>query len=406
MNPLRLLERWSAAHPLVADGLVGLALLILTLTMDSGGSAAGWAPLQHTVVTAESAAWMFRRRSPRASATAMALAALAQLLIGPDASPTMVLVPLTVFNISNLFPRRQAAPWAVLGIIGALVWPIRLTVGASWPGAVFAASPGPDSVISYITVTALCLLTILTAWAIGDMMYSRRRLNEATLARANQLEAEATTERALAASDERNRIAREMHDIVAHSLQVIISQADAGRYAGGADPAAATAALTTIASTGRDALAQMRRLLGVLRGPESASTGAPPRIIDIPALLDSVRLTGLPVTFRELGSPHGTLADGAELVIYRVIQESLTNVGRHAGPGASATVTLEWMDSGVRIAVDDDGRGAAADPSTRGTGQGLLGMHERVLLFGGTMDARPRAGGGYAVHAIIPYESA
>jgi signal transduction histidine kinase len=197
-----------------------------------------------------------------------------------------------------------------------------------------------------------------------------------------------------------------MHDIVAHSLSVIITQADGARYAAAAKPELATEALATIAATGRDSLGEMRRLLGVLRSDEDAPTRPQPGLSDLDELLLGFRAARLQLSCKQLGVPRRALPTGAELTAYRIIQEALTNVMKHAGPHARASVTLTWQGRGLELNVLDDGRGAAADPPAAGGGNGLRGMIERISLYDGSLTAGPEQGGGFRVSAVIPYSEA
>jgi signal transduction histidine kinase len=207
----------------------------------------------------------------------------------------------------------------------------------------------------------------------------------------------------LAATAERARIARELHDVVAHSLSVVIAQADGGRYAGKNDPEAATGALEAIAATGRQALTDMRSLLGVLRDGGGEEYAPQPDVGSIPALVEDVRASGLDVDLLVEGEPQPMPA-GPQLAAYRIVQESLTNVLKHAGPASRAWVRLQWRPDALELSVLDDGRGAsAAMVDSDGGGQGLRGMWERASLHGGRLDAGPRTGGGFGVHAALPY---
>jgi len=204
---------------------------------------------------------------------------------------------------------------------------------------------------------------------------------------------------------ERARIARELHDVIAHNVSVMVVQADGASYALDADPGRAREALAAISATGRQALAEMRRLLGVLRREEDggASERAPqPGIGELGELLDQARGAGLPVSFTVEGEPH-PLPGGIALTAYRIVQESLTNTRKHAGPMASASVTLRYADTALVLAISDDGRGdlgGAAMPEA--TGHGLTGMRERVAACGGSVAAGPRPGGGFEVVATLP----
>ncbi|MGH3490671.1 MAG: sensor histidine kinase [Actinopolymorphaceae bacterium] len=204
-----------------------------------------------------------------------------------------------------------------------------------------------------------------------------------------------------AAAAERSRIAREMHDVVAHSLAVMVRQAEGGRFAAAKDPGRAVEALAMVADTGREALTDMRTVLGVLRrDDEMAETTPQPTLDDVPALVDRVRASGLPVELTTTGTALA-LDRAGSLAAFRVVQESLTNVVKHAGRDASASVRFTWIDGGLDIAVTDDGAGPGKDEG----GQGLAGMRERVTLAGGRMSALGRGGQegrGFTVSAYLP----
>jgi len=226
----------------------------------------------------------------------------------------------------------------------------------------------------------------------------------------SQFVRDTAAERSLATSDERARIAREMHDVVAHTLSVVVAQADGGRFAAKNNPALAAHALETIADVGRSALTEMRALLGVLRASDSsASMGPQPSLDDIPALVASTRERGLAVSYVTTGTSR-PMPIGAGLAVYRIVQEALTNVLKHAGPAVTAFVQLQWDADAVTVTVSDDGRGAAArgdgaggdGAGGDGAGLGLEGMRERTTIFGGTLTAGPKAGGGYVVRARLP----
>jgi signal transduction histidine kinase len=215
----------------------------------------------------------------------------------------------------------------------------------------------------------------------------------------DRMRAERDRRAARAAAEERARIARELHDVVAHSLSVVIAQADGGRYAAAADPQAATTALQTIAASARDAQREMRRALGLL-GPEPGAPLAPqPGVAELASLLQRTRAAGLPIDFAERGRAL-PLPAATGMTVYRVAQEALTNVLKHAGPGTAATLELSWEPDAVSVVVRDDGAGARS--SGDGHGRGLAGMRERVEPRGGTVRAGPLPGGGFEVRATIP----
>ena len=260
-----------------------------------------------------------------------------------------------------------------VGLGVALAGGVVMSALASFPGVL------DGFVLGTLVVTAYVLLAALFA----DRRVSRRdRLAALELERDQQAE--------IGAAQERARIARELHDVVAHSLAVMVAQADGGRYAAAGDPGAASRALAQIAATGRDALAQMRRLLGVLRAGEEGA--------DLPGLVRRLAGAGLPVELEVEGRARELPAE-VQLCIHRVAQEALTNVLKHADSPRRVEVVVRYLDAEVELAVRDDGRGVAAGD---GQGQGLAGMRERVALQSGTLRAGPRAGGGYEVRAKVP----
>ena len=394
LNPLRHVDDFFRAHPVLADALA-TALLTLFGIVTLAPAVAVTEVVLNILLLAPLA---LRRWRTLLSAGLVVGAALLHLAVGPEISFGLIAVPVTVYTLAARAPRWASLGGLALALAGAVANGVKVALILANSDAPSFSGPAAAAVL-----TALSAGVAIAAWAFGDVVRSRALALQALKDRARQLEVEAVQERELAAADERNRIAREMHDIVAHSLQVIITQADGGRYAAAANPGAAVDALRTIADTGRGALAEMRRLLGVLRGPGDAEFRPQPDLMDLPDLLDTLRLTGLPVDVAVTGTPRRPLPAGAELAAYRVVQEALTNTARHGGPNVSARLELAWSPSGLTIEVLDDGRGAAASPATRGSGHGLLGLRERVDLFGGTVDAGPVVGGGFRVRATLPY---
>nr|WP_254184036.1 histidine kinase [Micrococcus luteus] len=381
--------------------------------------------------------WAVRRVRPVASAAVVTAAAVLHLLAGPEFSMSLLMVPLTVYNLAANAPRSISVAGLLTGLAGGVANGVKVWLFPAQfvtPDGLTVRSPAEP--LAMVIMAIGCGLMVLTAWAFGDVVRNRRLTVRALEDRAHRLEVQSRQERELAAADERSHIAREMHDIVAHSLQVIISQADGARYAAAAKPALAVTALETIGQTGRSALADMRQLLGVLRetgetvagvpgvtdddarrpaavvaSPDGRGTRLPPgrrpqpRLADLPALVETMRLSGLEVSLLETDTPRRALPAGGELAAYRIVQEALTNTLRHGGPDADAFVTLAWTARGLDLQIDDDGRGAAADPATRGSGQGLRGAAERTALFGGTLETGPRVGTGYRVSAHLPYSA-
>ncbi len=251
---------------------------------------------------------------------------------------------------------------------------------------------------SFIGLTGL----VAAACALGMNVRGRRRLLESLEERAARLELERDQEGKLAAAAERARIARELHDVVAHNLTVMIALSDGAAYALRHDPDDAEHALDTASRTGRLALAEMRRLLGVLRedsGDQGPQRDPQPGVPEIDGLIEQVRAAGLPVSYRV--SPDArALPEGIQLTLFRIVQEALTNTLKHAGPSATAEVELIANGSDVRLSVADTG--ATTAPANGNGGAGLRGMHERAAVYSGSVEAGPRPGGGWRVAARLP----
>ncbi|MEU3407905.1 sensor histidine kinase [Streptomyces sp. NPDC006670] len=252
------------------------------------------------------------------------------------------------------------------------------------------------------------LVPFALAWVLGDSLRTRRAYYAQLVERNQRLEKEREAQAKVAVAAERARIARELHDVVAHNVSVMVVQADGAAYVMDVAPEQAKEALQTISGTGRQALAEMRRLLGVLRTgePQESEDYVPqPDVEQIEVLVEQVRAAGLTVDFEVEGAPR-KLPSGVELTAYRIVQEALTNTRKHGGPDARASVRLVYFDDGLGLLVEDDGRGAAhelyEDGGADGAGHGLIGMRERVGMVGGTLDAGPRPGGGFRISALLP----
>ena len=255
-------------------------------------------------------------------------------------------------------------------------------------------------------------VVIFTAvWVFGDSRRVRRLHLEVAEERAARAERERDERARAAVQEERTRIAREMHDIVAHSVSVMVVQAGAARRMVTRDPAAAVVATGEVEETGRAALRDMRRVIGVLRADsdEAAAETRPraalepqPGMADVAELVSTCRDAGLDVRVRTDGEVRA-LPSGVELAAYRIIQEALTNTMKHAGP-ARAEVRIAYEDDVLTVVVADDGRGVGLDADPDGTGHGLPGMRERVTVYGGDLDAGPHPGGGFRVRARLPLD--
>ncbi|MBV9804493.1 MAG: hypothetical protein JO130_14930 [Solirubrobacterales bacterium] len=256
---------------------------------------------------------------------------------------------------------------------------------------------------SFVGLTGL----VAAAGILGRNIRNRRQLLESLHERASRLELERDQQGRLAAAAERARIARELHDVVAHNLTVMIALADGAAYTLRDAPDDAQVALETASGTGRRALAEMRRLLGVLREDDAGQSGGgrdpAPGVPQIDALVEQVRAAGLPVSYRV--SPEArALPDGIQLTLFRIVQEALTNTLKHAGPTATAAVEVSADEREVRVSVADTGTTTVAGAGGNG-GAGLRGMRERAAVYSGVVDAGPRPQGGWVVAAQLPLPS-
>lgn len=268
-------------------------------------------------------------------------------------------------------------------------------VGLAAIALVEADSPKATNVLAYFFIFVLALI----GWS-GGLAFRRRAQNEQELRdRAERLELAREAEAERAAAAERTRIAREIHDIVAHNVSVMVLQARGGRRALRHHPDDAREAFSSIESAGGQALTEMRRMLGILRSDQEPSLAPRPSLDHLDALLGQVRSAGLTVDLAIEGDPP-KLQAGLDLAAYRVVQEALTNTLKHAGP-AHAQVVVRYSANDIELEICDDGQGATAN----GSGSGLVGMKERVSLYGGVLESGNRPDGGYSVRARLPLET-
>lgn len=317
---------------------------------------------------------------------------------------------------------RRSVPLLVLGVaLGAVslavVFDAPETVGFAMLVALYSAGRyATDDRWSYAALGATLLVAVITNFVtdvpitdylfaivvLSGIWYLGRRVRFRG-ERAAQLERERAAEAGRLVAEERTRIARELHDIVAHQVTLMTVQAGAAKTVAADDPEAALRAMQAVETTGRQALGELRHLLGVLRpDAERNGLGPQPGLADVPGLVDQFREAGLPVTLTIDGVP-AEVSTGVDVSAYRIVQEALTNVLKHAGPSARTEVRLGGDDGAVLIEVLDAGSGASALP---GSGHGIVGMRERATLLGGSLDAGPRPGGGYRVFARLPTEEA
>ncbi|GJF29770.1 two-component sensor histidine kinase [Kitasatospora sp. NE20-6] len=402
------LNAWLRRHPMVVDSAWALVVLLLGLLSDFTTS--GWQRYGGVAVSFAIAALMaVRRRRPdlaAAGGTALGLGQLA-LHIEPGGSSIGYLV----------FAYTGAAfgsPWAsrLVLAVGLAAGPLtlwRFDGSGGGPAESVDAPPGP-SAWQTVFIGVLMSTPFVLCWAWGRLTRVRAAYLVELEDRAARLERERDARAKVAVAAERARIARELHDVVAHNVSVMIVQADGAAYVLDNSPQQAKEALATIAGTGRQALVEMRRLLGVLRTSETAGEYVPqPGVEELPELLEQVRTAGLPVDFATSGDQR-ELPRGLELTVYRIVQEALTNVRKHGGPGARARVAVDFGAHDLEVLVEDDGRGAvgtrADDGGGDGTGHGLIGMRERVGMVSGSLDVGPRPGGGFRIRAVLPLRAA
>ncbi|MEQ1787341.1 MAG: histidine kinase [Acidimicrobiales bacterium] len=389
---------WLKEHPRAADLLLGLVVMAIVLPsqwqtpVDSDGVVYRDPDLFGIVLgLLSSVPVIWRRRSPLVVLTIAGTGAALYEMVGYPtvAAPFGLLVAL--YTVGAHCDRRASRIAA--GITGVALGVVLVT--ARWEVTIgnFASN----------------VIIFGTFWLIGDNLQTRRAYVASLHERAERAEATRIAEAERAVTEERTRIARELHDVVAHSMSVMVVQAAAARRVLGTDPVQAADALQAIEATGRDALVEMRRLLGVLREDGGSASLAPqPSLRELPSLIAHVAESGLAVTLATEGTPRD-LPAVVGLSAFRIVQEALTNALKHAGPSASAVITVRYRDDEVEIEVADDGRGAgagAAAPANGSSGHGLLGMRERAGLFGGELTAGPRAGGGFVVRARLPLPEA
>ena len=284
-----------------------------------------------------------------------------------------------------------------------------------WVGAALVATNmvtfllGDSGASADLGDVAFAVVFVGAPWLAGLAMKVREDRENTWRARNEQLRAEQDARERRAVAAERSRIARELHDVVSHAIAVTVLQARGARRQLGHDEEAVRRALDAIDHTTTQALSDMRRLLALLRDTEDGPLGAPQPTLDrLPDLVDDVRGSGLPVDLHVSGDAQ-SVPPGVELSAYRIVQEALTNVLKHAGSGASATVDLEYCDDALELRVVDDGRGARAPSPAGGTdgqppsGHGLVGIRERVAVVGGQVSTGPGADGGFTVSVRLPY---
>lgn len=379
------------ARPVPARSRAFDLLLAGSLCMVFGFLSLAQAHLSGILAFGMLAPLIWRRTHPELVFFGVCAVAVLQWLGGFQLMPGNVGLLVALYAISVYGDVRLSRIALGIGGLGVLMATSRYWANSDWK----------QQVTMMVALGAL----VFGVWAFGERRRTRGLYVAQLEERAAQLERDRDREAKLAVSNERTRIAREIHDVVAHGLSIMIVQADGGLYAADQSPDAAKKALATIGDTGRASLTEMRKMLGLLKQDERDLDPNQPRpqpgVSSLPELIDNVREAGLNVTYDVTGEPRD-LPALLGLTAYRIVQEGLTNTLKHAGPGARTSVTLDFGREMLTVVVTDDGRGAGVAPSAD-PGHGLVGMRQRASVSGGTVSAGPKAGGGYEVIARLPY---
>lgn len=363
-----------------------LVVPLIALGIPEEAAVIGWSTLMV-------ASLAFRRVNPLLAVVVCAVAGTGMVLQVPSPVPAMLVVLVIVFSASRHLSATAGLVVIPLGVAASILGPL------SWLGRI----PEGQRFLAGGLLSLLCLSLMANAYLLGRRVAVQNhvtRLDEALAEErflAGARSAQDATE--LAEDRARTEVARELHDVVAHSLSVIVVQAEGAKALATKKPEAAVEALNVIARTGRSSIGEMRRIVSLLRGESDASFGPSPSLPQIPEM---VAKAGPRITL-EMPEELPPVPESLGLTAFRVVQESVTNFLKHAGPTARATATITCELEAIDIRVTDDGVGVQAP--TEGRGAGVRGMRERVAAMGGTFKAGPRTGGGYEVRARLPLPS-
>ena len=372
-------------HPTRTDAALGVVMGVWALPQmvyharHSGSSFFGYLLLAALLVLP----LIWRRRFPLSTFAFAAAIALIQWIVGLELAADVTLL-IYLYTVASRYPLRVALLAGAVMEVGVLLASIRWPRDLHW-------------------TEMLVLLTgpVVAALVMGVYVRHRRNTSGMLVERAQQLERERDQQAVLAAADERTRIAREMHDVVAHSLLVMVTLSEGAAMKQAREPARAAEAIRQVSATGRQTLTEIRRLLGVLRTETAPHERSPqPGVQEIDALLERVRDTGLDVDVTVTGSPDA-LPPGAELAVYRIVQEALTNTLKHSVDPSRIGIDIRYGADSVTVDVHDDGT-ATADSGAEAGGHGVIGMRERAAVYGGTVHAGPDSAGGWRIHAHLP----
>jgi signal transduction histidine kinase len=390
----------SAVDPRTAVDVVIAVLLgtfsLIGVVAESADPPPGERPadaLAYGIVVLAALALVWRRRAPVTVLAVVTVLVSVFWLLGYASLLSLIGLP-ALYSAAAYSEDRRLAWVAVVTSSGTLLAVASLTV--------FDLPEG------YELLTAVSMAAFLAAGiAAGVVMRNRERIFVDSERRAALAEADRVAEAERAVASERARIAREMHDVVAHGMSVIAVQAAAGQAIVHTDPDRAADVFARIEAVGRESLGELRRMLGVLRDGrgETASLSPQPGLAEVADAVVEASASGVTTELVVVGERRD-LPPGVELAAYRIVQEALTNVLKHAGGSATARVRLTYEPDELVVEVTDDGRGAVTSLFGPGSGHGLIGMRERVAIYGGTLSAGPHAGGGYRVRAGLPVQHA
>jgi signal transduction histidine kinase len=387
--PQTLVTRARALNPMTVDTVVAVVLTVAAVASTLSGHHDGAVPVIAGGVCGATVAW--RRVNPVITTfiAVVAITVYASATDGKNVALEPIAVLLNFYMLGRLSTDRSdlrvAIPLMALAVVAV------------------ALTPGTQLVSD---VAAGWSLFVGVPFAGGRAIGSRAALTRELRDKAVRLERDQHERARRAAADERNRIARELHDVIAHNVSVMVIQTQAARRVARDDRQTARDALDAVESCGRDALTEMRRMMGVMRrGDEELAGAATPALSEVRTLIDRARAAGLPVELVVDGEPR-ELTPGLELVAFRIIQEALTNAIKHAGP-ATAVVRVAYAPEALELEISDTGHGPFfQDERVDGGGHGLVGMRERLHLYGGELQAGRRRGGGFRVRARIPLREA
>jgi signal transduction histidine kinase len=375
--------------PFSLDGLVAFVACIvceLELALSNHIEGPRWVNVVSAIGVTIPIAW--RRTAPMLVAPLMVAFVAGQQLLDGDlienAVTPILTIPLAVYSMGVLLDRRPSA--VAFGV----------TIGLYVVAVLAGADRSADAFV-------FILLLVGGPYLVGRIVNARIQLARELREKASRLERDQAEQQKLAVAEERARIAREMHDVVAHNVSVMVVQASAARRMIDHDPGRAREALTSVEQTGREALAEMRRMLDVLRVEDERAALAPqPSIDELEALIELAREAGLEVEL-EVEGERRRVSSGVDLSAFRIVQEALSNTIKHAG-AAHARVRLRFGDDEMEVDVVDDGHGVRPRDEN-GNGHGLVGMRERVAMLGGRLEAGYRANGGFEVRATLPLKT-